>query len=88
MSPILSTLYDLSTEHLSESVSSSKQMKVHAAVFELLGSLVGQLSQNASVTVSRKEAIAHQIAEYIEDSVRYIHLHSEIQKPNLDSGYC
>ncbi|MCM3132700.1 AraC-type DNA-binding protein [Paenibacillus polysaccharolyticus] len=80
MSPILSTLYDLSTEHLSESLSSSKQMKVHAAVFELLGSLVGQLSQNASVTVSRKEAIAHQIAEYIEDSVRYIHLHSEIQE--------
>ncbi|MCP1133799.1 AraC family transcriptional regulator [Paenibacillus polysaccharolyticus] len=80
MSPILSTLYDLSTEHLSESLSSSKQMKVHAAVFELLGSLVGQLSQKASVTVSRKEAIAHQIAEYIEDSVRYIHLHSEIQE--------
>jgi AraC-like DNA-binding protein len=82
MSPILSTLYDLSTEHLSESLSSSKQMKVHAAVFELLGSLVGQLSQNASVPVSRKEAIAHQIAEYIEDSVRYIHLHSEIQETN------
>ncbi|MBY0203253.1 AraC family transcriptional regulator [Paenibacillus cucumis (ex Kampfer et al. 2016)] len=80
MSPILSTLYELSTEHLSESLSSSKQMKVHAAVFELLGSLVGQLSQNASVPVSRKEAIAHQIAEYIEDSVRYIHLHSEIQE--------
>ncbi|MEK3823521.1 MULTISPECIES: helix-turn-helix domain-containing protein [Paenibacillus] len=80
MSPILSTLYDLSTEHLSESLSSSKQMKVHAAVFELLGSLVGQLSENASVTVSRKEAIAHKIAEYIEDSVRYIHLHSEIQE--------
>ncbi|WP_145414228.1 AraC family transcriptional regulator [Paenibacillus xylanexedens] len=82
MSPILSTLYDLSTEHLSESLSSSKQMKVHAAVFELLGSLVGQLSQKSSVTVSRKEAIAHQIAECIEDSVRYIHVHSEIQETN------
>ncbi|MDN4600205.1 AraC family transcriptional regulator [Paenibacillus sp. F6_3S_P_1C] len=80
LSSSLSTLYDLATEHLSISLSSSKQMKVHAAVFELLGSLVGQLSQNASVTLSRKETIAHQIAEYIEDSVRYIHLHGEIQE--------
>ena len=43
--------YGLATEHLSSSLSSSKQMKVHAAVFELLGSLVGQLSQQASVTL-------------------------------------
>ena len=28
----------------------------------------------------RKETIAHQIAEHIEDSVRYIHLHGEIQE--------
>lgn len=82
ISPVLSTLYDLATEHLSDSLSSSKQMKVHAAVFELLGSLVGQLSQNASVSLSRKEEIAHQIAEHIEDSVRYIHLHGEIQESN------
>lgn len=80
LSPSLSTLYGLATEHLSSSLSSSKQMKVHAAVFELLGSLVGQLSQQASVTLSRKETIAHQIAEHIEDSVRYIHLHGEIQE--------
>ncbi|WP_405152536.1 helix-turn-helix domain-containing protein [Paenibacillus sp. FSL K6-0108] len=82
LSPSLFTLYELATEHLSDSLSSSKQMKVHAAVFELLGSLVGQLSQHASVTLSRKETIAHQIAEHIEDSVRYIHLHSEIQETN------
>ncbi|CAI6047766.1 Virulence regulon transcriptional activator VirF [Paenibacillus sp. JJ-100] len=82
ISPVLSTLYDLATEHLSDSLSSSKQMKVHAAVFELLGSLVGQLSQNASIPLSRKEEIAHQIAEHIEDSVRYIHLHGEIQESN------
>lgn len=79
LSSSLCTLYDLATEHLSIPLSSSKQMKVHAAVFELLGSLVGQLSQNASVTLSRKEAIAHQIAEHIEDSVKYIHLHGEIR---------
>lgn len=82
LSASLSALYELSTEHLSDSLSSSKQMKVHAAVFELLGSLVGQLSDHASVTLSRKEIIAHQIAEHIEDSVNYIHLHGEIQENN------
>ncbi|GAB1154399.1 AraC family transcriptional regulator [Paenibacillus illinoisensis] len=80
LSSSLCTLYDLATEHLSMPLSSSKQMKVHAAVFELLGSLVGQLSQNASVTLSRKETIAHQIAEHIEDSVRYIHLHGDVRE--------
>ncbi len=55
-------------------------MKVHAAVFELLGSLVGQLSQQRLRYIIEKETIAHQIAEHIEDSVRYIHLHGEIQE--------
>ncbi|WP_342556145.1 AraC family transcriptional regulator [Paenibacillus sp. FSL R7-0652] len=82
ISPVLSTLYDLAAEHMTDSLSSSKQMRVHAAVFELLGSLVGQLSQTTSVTLSRKEMIAQQIAEHIEESVRYIHLHGEIQEGN------
>lgn len=80
LSSSLSTLYCLATEHLSSPPPAFKQMKVHAAVFELLGSLVGQLSQTPSVTLSKKEAIARQIAEQIEDSVKYIHLHGEIQE--------
>lgn len=80
LSSSLSTLYCLATEHLSSPLPAFKQMRVHAAVFELLGSLVGQLSQTPSVTISKKEAIARQIAEQIEDSVRYIHLHGEIQE--------
>lgn len=80
LSSSLSTLYCLATEHLSSPPPAFKQMKVHAAVFELLGSLVGQLSQTPSVTLSKKEAIARQIAEQIEDSVKYIHLHGESQE--------
>ncbi len=80
LSSSLSTLYDLATEHMSSPLPASTQMRVHAAVFELLGSLVGQLSQTASVTLSRKEVIARQIAEQIEDSVRYIHLHGEVHE--------
>ncbi|MEC0307991.1 AraC family transcriptional regulator [Paenibacillus lautus] len=80
LSSSLSTLFDLAREHWSSSLPAFKQMKVHAAVFELLGTLVGQLSQNVSVTLTRKEAIARQVADQIEDSVRYIHLHGEIQE--------
>lgn len=80
LSPSLSTLYRLAAEHLRSPLPTSKQMKVHAAVFELLGSLVGQLSETATVARSKKESLAQQIAEQIEDSVKYILLHGEIRE--------
>ncbi|TBL69712.1 helix-turn-helix domain-containing protein [Paenibacillus thalictri] len=78
LSPALTALYDLAVEHLHKSLTASKRMKVHAAVFELLGSLVEQLSLHDSASLSRKETIALRIAEMIEDSVRFILYHDQV----------
>ncbi|MEK3720305.1 helix-turn-helix domain-containing protein [Paenibacillus sp. FSL H8-0034] len=78
--PALSTLYDLSIEIKSSILSTSKSMKVHSAVFDLLGSLIDQLSQSDNVMLTKKEVMASQIAEQIEDSVQTLLLHGQIHE--------
>ncbi|AEI40657.1 helix-turn-helix transcriptional regulator [Paenibacillus mucilaginosus] len=79
LTPALSALYRLAIEHMKSPLPASGQMKVHAAVFELLGALVDQLSQTDAIALSRKEMLARRIAEQIEDSVRYLLLHGPMQ---------
>jgi AraC-like DNA-binding protein len=76
--PALSTLYDLSIENKSATLSTSKSMRVHSAVFDLFGALVDQLSQADAVMLTKKEVLANRIAEEIEDSVRSILLHGQM----------
>lgn len=76
--PALSILYDLAIENKSTTLSTSKSMKVHSAVFDLFGALVDQLSQIDTVMPTKKEVLASRIAEQIEDSVRGILLHGQI----------
>ncbi len=73
LTPLLTDLCNLATENRSRSLSTAKSMKVYVAVFELLGTLVEQLSQTDNVVLTKKELLAGRIAENIESSIRSLH---------------
>ncbi|MCS7461508.1 helix-turn-helix domain-containing protein [Paenibacillus doosanensis] len=77
--PFLTDLCNLATENRSRPLSAAKSMKVYAAVFELLGTLVEQLLQTGNVVLTRKELLAGRIAENIEDSIRSSLLHGQME---------
>ncbi|ULL16645.1 helix-turn-helix domain-containing protein [Paenibacillus sp. H1-7] len=79
LAPFLTDLCNLATEYKSRSLSAAKSMKVYAAVFELLGTLVEQLSQTDNVVLTKKELLAGRIAENIEDSIRSSLLHGQME---------
>ncbi|MBO7743661.1 helix-turn-helix transcriptional regulator [Paenibacillus sp. MWE-103] len=82
LAPFLTDLCKLATENRSRPLSAAKTMKVYAAVFELLGTLVDQLSQTDHVVLTKKELLAGRIAENIEASIRSSLLHGQPE----DSG--
>ncbi|MDF2963594.1 MAG: AraC family transcriptional regulator [Paenibacillus sp.] len=77
MSPSLSALRALAVENRNSTLSASKNMKVYAAMFELIGVLVEQLSHSGSTPFTRKELLAGRIAEQIDNSVRGVLHHGE-----------
>ncbi|TVY11373.1 helix-turn-helix domain-containing protein [Paenibacillus cremeus] len=77
--PFLTNLCNLATENRSRSLSAAKSMRVYAAVFELLGTLVEQLSQTDDVVRTKKELLAARISEYIEVSIRSSLLHGQLE---------
>lgn len=78
LAPFLTDLCNLATENRSRSLSAAKSMKMYAAVFELLGTLVEQLLQTDNVVLTKKELLAGRIAENIEDSIRSSLLHGQM----------
>ena len=79
LAPFLTDLCNLATENRSRSLSTAKSMKVYAAVFELLGTLVEQLLLTDNVVLTKKELLAGRIAENIEDSIRSSLLHGQME---------
>ncbi|WP_248927270.1 helix-turn-helix domain-containing protein [Paenibacillus hamazuiensis] len=79
LTPFLTDLCNLAVENKSRSLSAAKSMKVYAAVFGLLGTLVEHLSQTDNVVLTKKELLASRIAEYIEASIRSNLLHGQLE---------
>lgn len=80
LAPFLTDLCNLATENRGRPLSAAKNMKVYAAVFELLGTLVDQLSQtDDNVVLTKKELLAGRIAEHIEASIRSNLLHGQLE---------
>lgn len=79
LTPALTNLYNLAAGNRSRSISAAKSMKVYAAMFELLRTLVEQLSQTDNVVLTKKELLAGRIAENIEDAIRSSLLHGQME---------
>ncbi|MEC0266791.1 AraC family transcriptional regulator [Paenibacillus anseongense] len=79
LAPFLTELCNFATENKSRLLSAAKSMKMYASVFELLGTLVEQLSQTDNIVLTKKELLASRIAENIEASIRSSLLHGQVE---------